>query len=58
MLRASIKVLLRGVPGTHRQWGSTDSQLGAAGGDFYSCMTTLLLELEAAKVWKRGGRVE
>lgn len=62
MLQALIKVLLREVRGTHRQWGSTDNQFGAAMNYFYSkyqsCMTTLLLKLETAKGWKKGGKTE
>lgn len=46
--------------GAHRQWGSTDSQLGAAGVYFHckyhSCMTTLLLELETAKGLEQRGK--
>lgn len=62
MLRASIEVLLREVLGTHGQWGNRDNRAGAAMNYFYSkyrsCMTTLLLKLETAKGWKKGGKTE
>lgn len=62
MLQALIKMLLREVLATHRQWGSTDNQFGAAMNYFYSkyqsCMTTSLLKLETAKSWKKEGKSE
>jgi len=36
MLRASIKVLLQEVLGTHRHWGSMDNQFAAATNYFCS----------------------
>lgn len=57
-----ITELLREVLGTRRQWGSTDSQRGAVViyryTKYQSCLTTLLLKVERAKGWKKGGRTE
>lgn len=62
MPRALITELQREVLGTRRQWGSTDSQRGAAVIYRYtkypSCITTSLLKVERAKGWKKGGKTE